>query len=291
MILRGVNLHAAMAGLAVCVMLPVPAFGQSELAGQEAPDGGLDEMEPNFADLDQLGVRVADTELSHMRGRFATPNGISYFGLEMATSWQTPDGITTQARLAINFDFGGVGGNPLAQAFVSWERDEGDDAIDVRDFGQQAQGGYVAVTNSGVVPVGGLDTVHGAVQSQQIAGADNSVRNSMTVAIVPVADAKVNTEGMTPLTAGSMHSFADGDSLRFLVNGKEVGIVMTGGGSDAVRQTVNSGTNQLAQHVRINSDANDIASRMNLSIGLDPAAQANRTTANNLLDAMRSNGF
>ncbi len=71
----------------------------------------------NFADLDQLGVRVADNELSHMRGRFATPNGISYFGLEMATSWQTPDGITTQARLAINFDFGGVRRQSIGPGF------------------------------------------------------------------------------------------------------------------------------------------------------------------------------
>jgi hypothetical protein len=287
------SLPIIVAGIAACGYIPAPAFAQAEFAGSEvsAVEGfdNSDGMLGFDAGIEGLGTKVADEDLSQMRGKFATPNGIGYFGLEMSTSWQTPDGITTQARLAINFDF--AGGNRTPQVFVSWQRDEGEETLDVRSFGQQAQGGYVALTNSGAVPVGGLDTVRGAVQSQQIAGDDNSVRNAMTVAIVPIAEARINTAGMTPLNASSARSFADGDTLRFVVNGKEVGIVLTGNGTDAVSQKVSSQGSQLAQHARINSDDNDIVSRMSLTIGQDPAAHANRSSVSNLLSAMRGNGY
>ena len=187
------SLPIIVAGIAACGYIPAPAFAQAEFADSELSAAeGFDNSDGmvGFAGIEGLGTKVADEDLSQMRGKFATPNGIGYFGLEMSTSWQTPDGITTQARLAINFDFAGsgAGGNPTPQVFVSWQRDEGEETLDVRSFGQQAQGGYVALTTSGAVPVGGLDTVHGAVQSQQIAGDDNSVRNAMTVAIVPLAE-------------------------------------------------------------------------------------------------------
>lgn len=281
-------MRVAIAGMAVTAALPAPAFAQIEMAEEDSSSGASEAITPAFAGQSLPGSVVSDADLSTMRGRFVTPNGISYFGLEMATIWQTPDGITTQAKLAINFDFAAAGGNPTAQVFVSWNRDEADDTVEV---GQQSQPAGLAISNSGNIPVGGLNSVHGAVQSQQIAGADNSVRNAMTVAIVPSADAKVDTTGMTPLLGNSTQTFADGDTLRFLVGGKEVGLVMTGGGADVVRQTVNSDANQLAQHALVNSSENDITSRMSLNIGMDPSSQLNRMGANNLLNAMRNNGF
>ena len=240
---------------------------------------------PLVSGIEHLGSAVSDEDLSEMRGRFATPNGISYFGLEMQTLWYTPDGTATQAKLLISLDLGGAS-RISPQVFVSWRRDESNSALEV-PAGRQGP----AFANSGLIPLGGLETVHGAVQSQQIAGADNTVRNAMTISIVPDASAAASTAGMTPLSGNTTRTFADGDTVQFLLNGGQVGIVMTGQGTDAVRQTVDSGANQLAQHVLINSDANDIFSRMNLTIGMDPATQSGRIGATNALNAMGGNGF
>ena len=244
---------------------------------------------PLSSGIEHLGSAVSDEDLSEMRGRFATPNGISYFGLEMQTQWYTPDGTATQAKLLISLDLGGAG-RVTPQVYVSWQRDESNSALEVPG-GSKGPALNSSGTNSGLIPLGGLATVHGAVQSQQIAGADNTVRNAMTISIVPDASAAASTAGLTPISGNMTRTFADGDTVQFLLNGSQVGIVMTGQGGDAVRQTVNSGANQLAQHVLINSDANDIFSRMNLTIGMDPATQSGRIGATNALNAMGGNGF
>lgn len=241
--------------------------------------------EPLVAGIEHLGSAVSDEDLSDMRGRFATPNGISYFGLEMQTLWYTPDGTATQAKLLISLDLGGAS-RVTPQVFVSWRRDESNASLEVPSARQGS-----ASAGSGLIPLGDLDSVHGAVQSQQIAGADNTVRNAMTISIVPDASAAPSTAGMTPISGDTSRTFADGDSIQFLLNGGQVGLVMTGQGSDAVRQTVDSGASQLAQHVLISSDGNDIFSRMNLTVGMDPAMQSGRIGATSALNAMGGNGF
>lgn len=234
---------------------------------------------------------VDDAQLADMRGKFVTPQGIAYFGLDMTTSWQDAQGITTAARLVFTIDFAGSGGNirnATPQIFLTWFRQEGDKTMDVAAPGNTGQGMVLA---GGATPIGALDTVRGAVQSQLISGADNSVRNTMTVAVSGDPQSRINTGGLTVVSGGSTHRFADGDTLQFLLSNSEVGIALTNGPGDSARQGVNTVLNQLSQSVIVNSSFNEVANRMEMMIGIDPAAQANQISASGAMSAMHGAGY
>lgn len=232
--------------------------------------------------IESYGEVVSDDELADMRGKFIRPDNISYFGIEMLTSWQGQDGVTTQARLIVSLDFAAgtaAAGEVVPQVLVSWSRD-GDSALDVAG----------ALAGFATIPVGGLDSVHGFVQHQQIAGDDNAVRNDMNVAILPGASAAFDTEGMTLVTSPTSVQFADGDTLQVQMGDNQLGILLTEG-SDAVRQIVNGNLNQLAQNVIINSDFNDISNRMNTVIGIDPSIEAAQMNVQHAMNGVSGFGF
>jgi hypothetical protein len=98
--------------------------------------------------LEAVGTRVSDEALADMRGKFIKPESISYFGIQMATSWQGSDGITTTASLLFNVDFAsGAGGGGTPHLLISWSR-EGDPSLDVAAFGGAAGSSYVALAGS-----------------------------------------------------------------------------------------------------------------------------------------------
>src|SRR3546814_20851804 len=74
---------------------------------------------------------------------------------------------------------------------VGWSRacdGCGDSAMDVTTFGPAAADDYVAIdTSAGGLPVGGLSTVQGAVQSQNISGSANTFRNDMQIPVLPAS--------------------------------------------------------------------------------------------------------
>jgi hypothetical protein len=96
---------------------------------------------------------------------------------------------------------------------------------------------------------------------------------------------------MTAVTAGSTKQFADGDTVKFIVGGNEVGLALTNGPSDAVSQSVSGNLNQLSQHVRLGSDFNAISNGLNLVIGYDASADANRINASNAMAAIKNFGL
>src|SRR3982751_1463597 len=138
-------------GVAILFAAPLPALAAAPLSGVE-----------------QAGTKVDDSALGDMRGKFILPGNVSYFGIQMQSSWQRPDGVTTAATLLLNVDFSGGAAGPPAHLPVSWNRD-GDGQMDVAGFGPAAAGTYVTVP----IGAGGLGTVHGAVPRPQRAGSDN----------------------------------------------------------------------------------------------------------------------
>ena len=237
---------------------------------------------------------IADDQLADMRGKFVTPRGVAYFGLDMRTSWESADGITTSARMVFNIDFAAAGGsarNASPQIFITWHRVDGDEALDIASPAQSGQGASLAFTNGAAVPVGSLDTVHGAVQSQLITGTDNSVRNSMTIRVSSDPADRPDTRGLTPVNGGSSQSFADGDTLQFIVTNSEVGLRLTNGPADSVRQGVNATLNQLSQQVNVMSSFNEVASRMEMTIGINPGVLSDAISATFAMSAMRGTGF
>lgn len=246
--------------------------------------------------LEGLGKRVADEELGDMRGKFVRPGNISYFGISMSMSWQNSDDVTTSAVLLFSIDFAG-GANNIQAAnptiAIAWSRDcDGcaDPAMDVIGFGPEAQDGYVAVSPSAqVLPVGGLDSMTGAVQSQQIAGSDNRVLNGMQIAILPAASAKqLGTSGLVEISQSTGETFGDGSSLEFVVGANEIGLAMANGDGNLSRQGVNGLLGQASQHVLLNSSMNDIHNTMSITIGLNDLDQSGRLQVDNAMAALKT---
>lgn len=215
--------------------------------------------------IENAGTPVPDAALGEMRGKYIGPGNITYFGVQMQTSLQRPDGVTTAATLQLNVNLPNAGSTSGAasQVLVSWSHD-GDSTMDVP--GQPA--GTVLVN----IPAG-LGSVQGAVQSQQIGGDGNHVSNGMTIAVVPSAMVTAGSSDGTEISGSESHAFNNGDSLQFVADSGKVGIVMSGG-TDQVRQMVDGSIGQAAQNVILNSSGNDVRNSMGITIGYDPAAAA-----------------
>ncbi|HEX5239149.1 MAG TPA: hypothetical protein VFW39_11890 [Sphingomicrobium sp.] len=246
--------------------------------------------------LEGLGKPVSDEALGTMRGKFVAPSGITYFGIVMSSSWQDSNGITTAATLLFDINFAAAGsGQPVPQLMISWSRECpncGDSSMDLTNFGASASNGYVALTGNGSsVPIGSLDSVTGAVQSQQIAGSDNQSRNLMTIEIVPAASINPDTSGMTALAGnGQTEQFGDGETLQFNVSDRQLGLSISGR-NGAVEQNVDGMLGQLAQHVLISGSDITASNSMDLMVGIDPAAAAQRLNIQGALSAMKGMGF
>lgn len=252
---------------------------------------------PPSSGLEGLGHRVSDEQLSDMRGKFVTPNNISYFGVSMMTSWENAEGVITSAVMVFSVDFMNGAGNPdgaSPEVAVAWNRDCAgcaDPSMDVVGFGPDAQNGYVAITPSfDVVPVGGLNSVSGAVQSQQIAGSDNSVLNSMQIAVVPASVAKtLGPAGLEMLSHSSGQQFADGSTLNFQIGSNMLGISMSNAaGTGIVQQAINGNMNQAIQHVLLGDNFNGVSNSMVITLGVDSLAQQQQLHADNAIAAIKT---
>lgn len=233
--------------------------------------------------LEGLGRPVGDERLADMRGRFISPDNISYFGIQMQTSWMGPDGVTTEAALVFSVDFAQGAGVPEGATptlTIGYTR-SGDPAMDVPGLPP----GYVAIA----VPAG-LGSVQGAVQSQQIAGDGNAVRNGMSIAVVPASLISEGGNGLTEVTGGQAVQFADGDALQFIAADNRLGLELTGAG-EGVSQAFDGGVGHAAQHVLLGSSNNTIANDMNIVIGFDSLQQTGRANVQNALSAMKGLGF
>lgn len=244
------------------------------------------------ARLDALGPPVSDAELAEIRGKFIKPESVSFFGISMVTSWQDEFGITTVARLVFNVDFlaRAEGGDPVPQLMIGWVR-EGDPALDVAG----SHSGYTALAVSPqALPVGGLGTTSGAAQANIIAGADNSARNGLQIALVPTSSLQgFDAQGLSPITGTTALGFADGDQLEFRLGANELGLVMTGNnGSDSAIQSVGGDFGRMLQQTVLASDGNAVLNNSAIIIGADfSAAGFDAVRATEALSAMKGHGF
>jgi hypothetical protein len=239
--------------------------------------------------LEGLGKKVSDAELGEMRGKFVSANGVSYFGVELQTVWQTADQTTVAATMLVSINL--AGGTPSPQILIGWSRDCTSCAASSVDIA--GAGGAVTVFSVPTLNVGGLDTVQGAVQSQEIRGSDNVVQNAMSIAVLnnPTAIPTAGS-GLTAVTSSSTESFSDGSAIHFIVRPNEVGVVLQGAGdSGLVRQAVNGDLNQVAQNVMLASDFNSIHNSVNITVGLDTIQLAEQISLQNAMSALKGRGF
>lgn len=241
-----------------------------------------------FIRVEALGLPVADAELAQIRGKFIKPESISYFGISMITSWQDEFGVTTMARLVFNVDFlaGGDGRAPVPQLLIGWVRD-GDPAMDVTAPNS-------LYGSAQVLPLGSLGETSGAAQANIIAGADNSARNGMQIAIVPASSlSPASSQGLSPIRGTTVQDFADGDRLEFRLGANELGLFLTGNnGADSTLQSAGGDLGRLLQQTVLNSDGNSVLNNTAVIIGTDlGAAGFDAIRATEALSAMKGHGF
>jgi len=270
----------------------IAIIGAAALAAQPVSANGQQPGALAAQGIAQLGLPIPDAELDGIRGKFIRPDSISYFGISMLTSWQDQNGITTIARLVFNVDFlnSGTNGNPVPQLMIGWLR-EGDPAMDVTD----SHSGYTPlITAQQVLPVGGLGTTQGAAQANVIAGADNSARNTLQIALVPTSQiTQFDQSGLTAIDSSTGFSFADGDQLQFRLGPNELGLALSGNqGSDTALQTIGGDFGRVLQQSLINSDGNAVFNTSAIIIGTDMAAAGfDAVRATEALSVMKGHGF
>lgn len=248
-------------------------------------------MPPNI--LASLGAPLADEDLVEMRGKFISPDAVSYFGISMLTSWQDAQGVTTLARLAFNVDFlnGASGGIGTPRLMIGWVRDGGGDPnMDIPG----APEGYVAgVGGLQVMPIGALDTLDGAGQVNVIAGADNSTSNSLRFAVVPRNSVpEMSYEGLSPISSTQSIAFEDGDQLQFSLSNNEIGLTMTGSnGLDSSLQSLGGSFGQFLQQIMIQSSGNSVLNNASITVGVDALQNFERVQVGGARMSMKGLGF
>jgi hypothetical protein len=240
-----------------------------------------------FLDATSIGVGanaavVSDDALGEMRGRFVDPDAIRFFGIQLASYWETSDGVLMTASIQFQVDFNDKGepSTPsLLASFLHGCGGCGDESVEI--------------PSPDLAPAG-LASVNGAVQSTQISGDYNAVGNQMHVGIG--TEYSANNPGFTPsgtpLTDSKTVSFSDGSAIQFTVAPERLALMLQGANdSGVVLQEISGGAGgQVGQYVDIAGDANDIHNAIDLFIGIDqlPSAQLSVETA---LSSMKGMGF
>ena len=237
------------------------------------------------------GVRLSDDELATQRGKFITPESISYFGISMVTSWQGPDGITTTANLLLRIDFAAGGGQAAQpQILVGWSRD-GDKALDLATFSNAAAPGYVTVSGTGAISPLLAANSSGVVQSNVISGDDSHTLNGMTIAVVPTSSIdKASTTGLTSITSNQTSTFANGDRLQFALGGGTLGLLI-GNGTNVAQQRVDNQLSQASQSIALSDGGYSAFNLMAITIGSDLSHNPTQINVEQMMLSRANLGF
>ena len=186
---------------------------------------------------------VPDSELAKMRGKFVAGGNVVYFGVEMATSWITANNERFSGNVILSM---GGDHNRFVPTITYRIKKPEVDPNAATDAGTR--------DNPGTIDAGGLDKTAGIVQSIQIAGAANKVRNETSITID-----KSKSGHVQPLQAGS----DSGQDVTRRLNGNDLALEFDVPGQGRVRQSISNKLG-LKQQVQLSSSFNDIANRMNI---------------------------
>lgn len=247
--------------------------------------------------LEGLGREVPDQELSEMRGKFVRANDIHFFGVELVQSWQSADGVTLMATLQFNVDFAKGAGNldgatPTIQ--IAWDRVCkvcADPSMDVSSLQSGPSNGSQLANAEPILTIGKFGSLEGLVQTQEIAGSNNDVLNTMRVSVVPSSAIQSLPDGEVPSIASSVsHVTEQGETIDFNVARNQLGLAINRG-DETVRQGISGELNQAAQHVILQSSLNAIRNEMAITVGVNDLNQARQHSVQTALSAMKGRGM
>ncbi len=222
---------------------------------------------------------VSDSDLGHMRGKFASNNQVMYFGIEMVSHWQTPTGNLVTAGANLNIDFRGNGSTPTVQYVPT---------VTIVSQGQDIASAQNGGTNS-VSGGAGLANVSGVSQSIQVAGQSNSINNGIDMQV----DISSSGQGGGLISnavqgqAGSISANGtDGTVATVTLSNNSIGVsVVVPGQGQVLQQIRNQGMFQAA---RIGGDLNQIHNNITMHIGLNSASGAGSAGAFAALQGLKT---
>jgi hypothetical protein len=206
---------------------------------------------------------VSDGDLGHMRGKFASNDRVTYFGVEMVSQWLTSAGNLVTAGANLTIDFKGAGGGTPTVQYVP--------TVTIVQQGQNAPTALNGNTN--IVSGGaGLANVNGVSQSIQVAGQLNDIKNGIDVQVDITSIAQGgNVASAMQGQAGALSATGDDGTVATVTlanNSIGVSVVVPGQGQ-VLQQIRNQG---MFQSARIGGDFNQIHNAITMHIGLNTAA-------------------
>lgn len=202
------------------------------------------------AHADNILAVVSDTVLDSMRGRFIDANQITYFGIQMISSWRTPDGSISGNAAVLH----GTLQSPQLTAY------------------RYGNGNATPVVDS-TVPTG-LQSVEGVVQINQISGEYNQTANSTNIVIGGPGQLNPANPGIGWVATSIGHGVETG-------NGK-LRVEVAQGSAGTILQEIGRG--QVLQFSRINSSGIMSANSLSLKLELNP----NKISTAQLVQAQQS---
>jgi hypothetical protein len=206
---------------------------------------------------------VSDSDLGHMRGKFASNNQVLYFGIEMVSKWQTPAGNLVTAGANLNIDFRGNGGSTPTVQYVP--------TVTIVQQGQGANSPQSGNAN-GVSGGAGLANVSGVSQSIQVAGQSNAIHNgiNMQVDLTSAAQGGSIANAVQGQAGAVSATGNDGTVATVTLANNSIGVnVVVPGQGQVLQQIRNQG---MFQSARIGGDLNQIQNAITMHIGLNTAS-------------------
>ena len=221
---------------------------------------------------------VSDSTLDSMRGRFITGAGqILYFGVEMLSTWHSPDGRVLSGSALLSFDFSK--GMPQV-TFVP-----------TVSIVQGSGSGALVDTTGRSIDASGLANVSGIAQGIQIVGDHNSAGNSTELHVTTTlpAGAGAGIAGNAALAVGDANA-----SVALQPDSMAVTLGVDGQGS--LRQIIRgdvSGSGSVLQTVSLLGDGHDVGNQLRITLvqpstGAALQLQQNVALSLGLLQGLRS---
>jgi hypothetical protein len=221
---------------------------------------------------------VSDSDLGHMRGKFASSNQVMYFGIEMVSQWLTPTGDLVTAGANLNIDFRANESTPIVQYVPTA-------TIVYQNHGTSTQNMGTNSVSGGA----GLANVSGVSQSIQVSGQSNSIKNGidMNVDLTSATNAGGVISSAVQGQLGSVTAIGNDGVLATVTLSKNtigVGIIVPGQGQ-VEQQLRDQG---MFQSARIGGDLNNIHNNITMSIGLNNDQGISSGNAHAALEGLRA---
>lgn len=221
---------------------------------------------------------LSKAQLAEMRGKFVVGRQVQYFGMSVSTSWTNPEAVVDTASQA-RATTAALSANAAPAATPATHTASLDLQVDNSGPATRLSyrvGGTLGEPVPNVpapVPNPALAQIDGAVQSIQVSGSDNEVKNNVGYAVIPTDAAPVLAD--TQVTSAPVdQTFQNGDMVTQFTTTGGVGFTITSQGNQVTQRLgMNPVTNhsQLLQAVRLQGDGHRIVNDLMLQVAFENA--------------------